>query len=147
MKKSMNILLVEDNEGDIELTKIAFREGNLASKLSVAHDGAEALAYLSQEGVFEDTQRPDLIMLDLNMPVMSGKELLEIIKKDDKLKSIPVIVFTSSNARSDVSECYNLHANSYILKPSNLEDYIQVAKRVEDFWTDIAQLPYLSESW
>lgn len=137
----MNILLVEDNEGDIELTERAFKRGKLASTLSVTHDGVEAIEYLSRQGKFGDAAKPDLVLLDLNMPRMGGRKFLEIVKQDEKLKSIPVIVLTSSSAPKDIQESYDRHANCYILKPFDTEKFTDMVKQVEGFWVNLAQLP------
>jgi two-component system, chemotaxis family, response regulator Rcp1 len=137
----MNILLVEDNEGDIELTKRAFKRANLSATLSVTHDGVEAIEYLSRQGRFSDAVRPDLVLLDLNMPRMGGHQFLDIVKQDEKLKSIPVIVLTSSDAPKDIRECYERHANCYILKPFDSKKFTDMIKQVEDFWANLAQLP------
>jgi CheY-like chemotaxis protein len=137
----MNILLVEDNEGDIELTERAFKKGGLLSTLSVAHDGVEAMEYLNRQGKFSDAVKPDLVLLDINMPRMDGRKLLEIVKQDENLKSIPVIMLTSSNAPKDVQECYERHANCYILKPFDPGRFMDVAKQVEGFWGNLVQLP------
>jgi|SRR5580658_9905636 chemotaxis family two-component system response regulator Rcp1 len=137
----MNILLVEDNEGDVELTKRAFKRGNLSATLSVAHDGVEAIEYLSRQGRFSDAVRPDLVLLDLNMPRMGGHQFLDIVKQDAKLKSIPVIVLTSSDAPKDIRECYDRHANSYILKPFDSNKFTDMIKQVEEFWVKLAELP------
>jgi len=137
----MHILLVEDNEGDIEITERAIKQGKLSSTLSVAHDGVEAMEYLSRQNRFADAVRPDLILLDLNMPRMDGKEFLEIAKQDDKLKSIPIIVMTSSSAPKDIQECYERYANCYIIKPFDLTKYMDIAKQIESFWANLAQLP------
>lgn len=143
MKASLlNILLIEDNEGDIELTKIAFSKGQLSSNLRVAHDGAEAVKCLSKQGEFQNAPRPDLILLDLNMPKMGGKEFLERVKQDAKTKSIPVIILTSSSATRDIQECYERHANCYIIKPPDLAAFIKMAGQVGDFWLNLAQLPH-----
>lgn len=137
----MNILLVEDNDGDIELTERAFRKGNLAAKLSVAHDGVEALEMLGRKGDRGAALRPDLILLDLNMPRMDGREFLAAIKSDPDLKSIPVIMLTSSNAPRDISECYERHANCYIIKPFGTEKFTAMVKQLDEFWTGIVRLP------
>lgn len=135
----MNILLVEDNEGDILVTQRAFRDKS--SNLAIAHDGVEALAYLSKQGVFADAFNPDLILLDLNMPRMDGKIFLETVKQDDRFKHIPVVVLTSSNAPADIRECYQRYASCYILKPFDAPKYMETLKQVETFWTHLAQLP------
>ena len=137
----MNVLLVEDNEGDIELTERAFERGNLTATLSVTHNGAEAIEYLSRQGRFSDAVKPDLILLDLNMPRMGGHQFLEIVKQDEKLKSIPVIVLTSSSAPKDIRGCYERHANCYILKPFDPLKFMDMIKQVEDFWANLVQLP------
>jgi len=137
----MHILLVEDNEGDIEITGMAIKQGKLSSTLSVAHDGVEAIEYLSRQNKFADAVRPDLILLDLNMPRMDGKEFLKIAKQDEKLKSIPIIVLTSSSAPQDIQECYERYANCYIIKPFDLTKYMDIAKQIEGFWANLAQLP------
>lgn len=141
MNRQANILLVEDNEGDIELLKIAFEQADMTSHLSVVHDGVEALDYILGRGMFTAATIPDIILLDLNMPRMDGKEFLNIIKQDKALLCIPVIVFTSSKAHKDIIESYKCHANSYIIKPFGLQEYIEVAKQIERFWITVAQLP------
>ncbi|MCF8495714.1 MAG: response regulator [Alphaproteobacteria bacterium] len=138
----MKVLLVEDNEGDIELTKIAFKKAGVACEMAVAHNGEEAVDYLLGKGKFQSVSaRPDFILLDLNMPRMGGKEFLEVVKHDQGLKTIPVIMLTSSKAPAEIMECYRRHANFYILKPSGLEALIEMAKRLESFWVNLAQLP------
>jgi chemotaxis family two-component system response regulator Rcp1 len=139
--KIMNVLLVEDNEGDIELTKIAFKKGDVACNLSVVHDGEEALEYLYKRGRFKEMSTPDIILIDLNMPRMGGKEFLDVVKNDENLKALPVIMLTSSQAPVEILECYKRHANCYILKPSGLNALIDVAKHLESFWSNIVQLP------
>jgi two-component system response regulator len=138
---AIHILLVEDNEGDVELAKIAFRQGGVPAHLSVVRDGMEALEYLSKQNGFRDAPRPDLVLLDLNMPRMGGKEFLATVKTDRKLKSLPVIVFTSSSAPKDIAECYERHANCYILKPPDLAAFTRAAQQVGEFWLNLAQLP------
>lgn len=136
-----NILLVEDNEGDVELTKIAFRKSGYECTLDVVNNGEEALDYLYKRDQFTHAPRPDMVLLDLNMPRMGGKELLEIIKQDDALRSIPVIVLTSSQAPADIEESYARYANCYILKPSGLTAFIEFARQLENFWGGFVQLP------
>ncbi len=135
------ILLVEDNEGDIELTKEAFDEAKFRNNLHVAEDGDMALDFLFKRNGNENAPRPDIVLLDLNLPGTDGREVLEHIKHDSKLKGIPVIVLTSSKADKDIIESYNLHANCYIVKPVNAMKFIDVVQHVENFWVDIVCLP------
>lgn len=137
----VQILLVEDNPGDVRLTQEALKEGDLPNQLHVVKDGVEALAFLRREGVHADAPRPDLILLDLNLPKKSGREVLEVIKRDDGLKRIPVVVLTTSDAKTDIVQVYDLHANCFITKPVDLEDFMQVVRRIEEFWFSIVQLP------
>jgi len=135
------ILLVEDNEGDIELTREAFEEARFRNNLHIAEDGDIALDYLFKRDGYEDAVTPDIILLDLNLPSTDGREVLEIIKADPTLKRIPVIVLTSSQADKDVIGSYDLHANCYIVKPVNAMKFMGVVKSVENFWVDIVCLP------
>lgn len=135
------ILLVEDNEGDIELTREAFEEAKFRNNLHIAKDGEEALDYLFKRKGNEKAATPDIILLDLNLPGTDGREVLEIIKNTDKLKQIPTIILTSSKADKDIIESYNLHANCYIVKPVNAVKFIEVVQHVENFWVDIVCLP------
>jgi CheY-like chemotaxis protein len=139
--RPVEILLVEDNLGDIRLTRETLKEGKVRNNLHVSVDGVEALKFLKQEGEYQDAPRPDLILLDLNMPRMDGRELLERIKRDDDLKRIPVVIMTTSEAEEDIVKSYNLHANCYITKPVGLDQFIQVVKMIEDFWVTIVKLP------
>lgn len=139
--RPVNILLVEDNPADVRLTKEALKESKVHNNLAVATDGIEALAYLRRQGKYADSFMPDLILLDLNLPKKDGREVLAEIKADDSLKSIPVVVLTSSQAERDIVKAYNLHANCYITKPVDLEQFIQVVKSVQDFWFVIVKLP------
>lgn len=134
------ILLVEDNEGDIELTKEAFEEARFRNNLHVSEDGEEALDYLFKRNGHEQALTPDIILLDLNMPGIDGREVLETIKLDGDLRRIPVIILTSSKADKDVIESYNLHANCYIVKPVDAKKFIDVVRHVENFWVDIVCL-------
>jgi len=138
------ILLVEDNEGDIELTTEAFKEAKFRNNLHIAMDGDEALDYLFKRNGNEDSVTPDIVLLDLNLPGTDGKEVLETIKSDPALKRIPVIVLTSSQADKDIVESYDLHANCYIVKPVNAIKFIDVVQNIEDFWVDIVCLPEIS---
>ena len=135
------ILLVEDNPADVCLTQEALKEANISHNLQVAQDGIVALEYLHQEGANSDAIKPDIILMDLNMPRMGGHELLEIIKTDDKLKSIPVIVLSSSTAAEDIARAYALNANCYTRKPMNIDPFIEVIKGIQEFWFNTVVLP------
>jgi chemotaxis family two-component system response regulator Rcp1 len=135
------ILLVEDNPGDVRLTMEALKEGKILNEVSVVSDGVEALAFLHREGGYAGAARPDLILLDLNLPKKDGREVLEEIKGDDDLKKIPVVVLTTSAAERDILKAYNLHANCYIAKPVDLDQFIRVVQSIEDFWLTIVRLP------
>lgn len=137
----INILLVEDNPGDVRLTREALHENRILNKLFVVEDGEEAMDFLFKLKGFANAERPDLILLDLNLPKKSGIEILAEIKNDADLKRIPVIVLTTSSAEEDILRSYNLHANCYITKPINLENFIRVVKTIEDFWFTIVKLP------
>lgn len=139
--KTIKILLVEDNPGDIRLTQEVFREGKVHSDLSVVTDGVEALAFLQQKGKYVNAPRPNLILLDLNLPKKNGCEVLMEIKADPDLKSIPVVILTTSNASQDILKTYNLHANCYIKKPVDLEQFFTVIRSIENFWLTIVTLP------
>lgn len=135
------ILLVEDNPGDVRLTREALKEGKVLNTLYVAKDGVEALEFLRNEGRFAGMPRPDIIFLDLNLPRRDGREVLADIKSDPELRSIPVVILTTSQAEEDIVRTYDLHANCYITKPVDLEQFIMVVKSVEDFWFTIVKLP------
>jgi CheY-like chemotaxis protein len=137
----IDILLVEDNDADVRLTQEVFAESKIRNNLIIANDGAEALACLRRQGKFKNCARPDLILLDLNLPVMSGREVLAKIKEDADLKSIPVVVLTTSKAEEDIVKSYKLHANCYITKPVDLEQFMTVVTYIEDFWLAIVKLP------
>jgi chemotaxis family two-component system response regulator Rcp1 len=139
--KMIEILLVEDNPGDVRLTREALKEGKVLNNLSIARDGVEALAFLRQEGEYAQSPRPDIILLDLNLPRMDGRELLEIIKNEPHFKRIPVVILTTSKSEEYIIRTYDLHANCYITKPVGLEQFIDVVKSVEDFWFTIVKLP------
>jgi chemotaxis family two-component system response regulator Rcp1 len=139
--RQIEILLVEDNPGDVRLTQEVFKEGKIRNKLSVAWNGEEALAYLHREGRFAQAPRPDIILLDLNLPRKGGREVLAEIKADAKLKCIPVVILTTSQAEQDIAESYNQHANCYIVKPVELEQFINVVRTIEGFWLQIVKLP------
>jgi len=137
----VEILLVEDNPGDVRLTLEAFREGKIYNHLSVVSDGVEALAFLRREGRYANVRRPDLILLDLNLPKKDGRDVLAEIKDDEYLKGIPVVVLTTSNAEKDILETHNLHASCYIIKPVDFAQFVSVVKLIEDFWFSIIKLP------
>lgn len=141
MGREIEILLVEDNPGDVRLTIEALKEGKVRNHLSVARDGEEAIAFLRGEGVHAGAPRPDLILLDLNLPKKDGREVLEEIKTDEELKSIPVVILTTSKDEQDVLEAYDLHANCYITKPVDLERFLEVVRMIEDFWFSVVRLP------
>ena len=139
--RPVEILLVEDNPGDVRLTREALKEGKIRNNLNVASDGVEALRYLRREGPYAGAARPDLILLDLNLPKMDGREVLQAVKADASLRNIPVVVLTSSAAEQDIVRAYDLHANCYVSKPVDLDQFIHVVKSIEDFWFSIVKLP------
>jgi two-component system, chemotaxis family, response regulator Rcp1 len=142
MTQSMEILLVEDNEGDVEMTQRALQGRTPPCNLCVANNGMEALDYLFKRGDFQDAVTPQLILLDLNMPQMNGKEFLKIMKQNEQLKTIPVVVVTSSKAPSDILESYRHYANCYVVKPFNGEEFMGAIKLVVDFWRNSVLLPH-----
>lgn len=135
-----HILLVEDNEGDILLTTEAFEESKINSKISIARNGQEALDFLYNTGSFVNSERPDLILLDINMPILNGHEVLEKIKNDDELKKIPVIMLTTSSNQQDIDKAYKNHANSYITKPIEIQDFLDAILKIEEFWLQLSTL-------
>jgi chemotaxis family two-component system response regulator Rcp1 len=137
----IEILLVEDNEGDVRLTREVLKDGRIRNTLNVVGDGVEALAYLRREGDYADTKPQDLILLDLNLPKMDGREVLAAIKADAALRRIPVVVLTTSSSETDVLSAYDLHANCYITKPVDLDQFVKVVRSIEDFWLAIVKLP------
>jgi len=139
--RPVEILLVDDNPGDIRLLQEAFREGKVPSNRSVATDGEEAMAFLRRSGPFASATRPDLILLDLNLPRKSGTTVLAEIRSDPELSQIPVIVLSSSAAEQDIARAYELHANCYITKPLDLEQFFRVVGLIEDFWLTLVELP------
>jgi CheY-like chemotaxis protein len=139
--RALDVLLVEDNPGDVRLAMEAFKESTVRSKLSVVPDGVEALAFLHREGKYADSPRPDLIVLDLNLPRKDGREVLAEIKADTSLKRIPVVVLTTSRAQEDILRSYELHANCYIPKPLDLDQFIHVIKGINEFWFSMVTLP------
>lgn len=141
MERPVEILLVEDNPGDVRLTIEAFRERQVNSHLNVTGDGVEALAFLRRQGKYANAPRPDLILLDLNLPRKTGHEVLAEAKTDENLRRIPVIILTTSTSEEDIIRTYNLHANCYITKPMDLEQFVDVVRRIEEFWLSTARLP------
>jgi len=137
----VNILLVEDNEGDIILTTEAFKDMQLENNISVVKDGEEALRFLKKQGEFEKAPTPQLVLLDINLPGIDGKQLLEIIKKDDALKEIPVVMLTCSDTDSDISDCYDKHVNWYITKPIDYDKYTKVMHEIEAFYVSFVPYP------
>jgi chemotaxis family two-component system response regulator Rcp1 len=139
--RPVEILLVEDNPGDARLTVEALKEGKIRNNLFHAKDGVEALAYLRREGEHKEAATPDIVLLDLNLPRKDGREVLSEMKQDPALKSIPVVVLTTSEAEQDILSSYKLHANCYITKPVDLEKFIDIVKAIEDFWLAVVKLP------
>ncbi len=139
--RAAEVLLVEDSPCDVRLTREALKEGKVRNNLSVVSDGVEAMEFLRREGKYADAPRPDIVLLDLNMPRKDGREVLAEMKSDENLKRIPVVVLTTSEAEQDILKTYDLHANCYLTKPVDLEQFISIVKSVEDFWLTIVQLP------
>jgi len=140
-RQPIDVLLVEDNPGDQDLTREAFKQGRIANTLHVVADGEQAMAFLRGEGKYANERRPDLILLDLNLPRKDGREVLAEIKDDESLRRIPVIVLTTSHAESDVLESYQLCANAYITKPVGFSSFINAIQKLEDFWLTVVKLP------
>ena len=141
MPSIIDVLLVEDDPGDVLMTREAFEEHKLRNNLHVVNDGVEAVSFLRREGEYVDAPRPGLILLDLNLPRKDGREVLREIKADETLRSIPVVVLTTSEAEEDVLRSYDLHANAYVTKPLDLNEFIAALRAVEGFWLDLATLP------
>tara|TARA_R100001143_G_scaffold63592_2_gene73066 strand:+ start:5551 stop:5979 length:429 start_codon:yes stop_codon:yes gene_type:complete len=139
--KQVHILLVEDNEGDILLTTEALEEGKIANDLSVVKNGKDAVDFLFKKGEFKDAKSPDLILLDINLPLKNGHEVLEVIKTNDNTKHIPVIMLTTSSSENDIILAYKHHANCYITKPVEVEDFIKAVSSIEEFWFNLVLLP------
>jgi CheY-like chemotaxis protein len=139
--KPVEILLVEDNEGDIGLIEEVFEEAKIRNNLHIAEDGEEAILFLRGEGKFSGSPRPDIILLDLNLPKKDGREVLREIKEDNNLKNIPVVVLTTSRAERDILRSYDLHANAYVTKPLDFDQLIKVVKSIENFWLEVVKLP------
>ena len=141
LAKPVEILMVEDNPGDVRLAQEALAEGKIHNSLYVVRDGVEAMDFLKQRNGYADAPRPDIILLDLNLPKKSGMEVLQEVKGDDSLKSIPVVVLTSSESQEDVARSYGLHANCYVTKPVDLDQFLLVVRTLEEFWLSIVKLP------
>ena len=137
----IEVLLVEDDPGDVLMTQEAFEEHKVRNKLNVVSDGEEALAYLRQEGKYADAPRPDLVLLDLNLPRIDGREVLANIKEDEDLRRIPVVVLTTSQADEDILRSYSLHANAYVTKPVDFERFITVVRQIDEFFVTVVKLP------
>jgi len=141
-QKQIEILLVEDNPGDIRLTREALKDGKINNNINVVMDGEQAIEYLKRQNGYANSISPDLILLDLNLPKLSGREVLEIIKNDDALKHIPVIILTTSKAEEDILQSYQHYANCYITKPVDFDQFSEVVKQLEDFWFSIVKIPH-----
>ena len=141
LSRPIDILLVEDSPADVRLTREALAEGKVRNRLSVVADGMEAMSFLRRRSRFADAPRPDLILLDLNLPRKDGREVLEEVKADPDLRRIPVVVLTTSGAEEDILRSYNLHANCYITKPMDLDKFFAVIKAIDDFWLTVVRLP------
>lgn len=139
--RPIEILLVEDNPGDVRLILETLKENKLRNSLDVVEDGVEALVFLGREGKYADAPRPDLILLDLNLPKKDGREVLAEIKADENLRRIPVVILTTSKAEEDILKAYDLNANCYVTKPVDLDQFIKVVKSIEEFWLTIVKLP------
>jgi chemotaxis family two-component system response regulator Rcp1 len=137
----VDVLLVEDSPGDVRLTQEAMKESKLEIKLNVVMDGVEAMAYLRREGKYHQKPRPDLIILDLNLPKKDGREVLAEIKRDENLKVIPVVILTTSRSEEDILKTYSLHANCYVTKPLDFEKFLTIVNKIEEFWLTIVKLP------
>jgi CheY-like chemotaxis protein len=140
-ERQIEVLLVEDDPGDVMMTREAFQDYKLRNELHVVSDGAEAMAFLRQEGEYAGRPRPDLVLLDLNLPRMDGRQVLESIKSDPELASIPVVVLTTSENEDDVLRSYSLHANAYVTKPVDFEQFIRVIRQIDDFFVSVVRLP------
>jgi CheY-like chemotaxis protein len=139
--KPIDILLVEDNPGDARLASEALKDSKMNNELFMVDDGEKAMSFLRKQGKYKDVPRPDLILLDLNLPKKDGREVLEEIKQDEDLKRIPVVILTISKSEEDIVKSYNLHANCYITKPIDLNQFMKVVKSIDDFWLSIVKLP------
>ena len=139
--KPVEVLLVEDNPGDVRLTREAFRDSRVPTHMHVATDGVEAMDFVKRRGKFSSAPRPDIILLDLNLPRKDGREVLDELKRDENLKSIPVVILTTSRSQEDIERTYRSHANCYITKPVDLDQFLKVMQTIEDFWLTLVKLP------
>ncbi|MHB8606167.1 MAG: response regulator [Thermoplasmatota archaeon] len=139
--RPIELLLVEDNPGDVRLTMEALKESTMRTRVSHVPDGEQAMLFLRREGEYASAPRPDLVLLDLNLPRKDGREVLADLKGDPALRSIPVIILTTSDSSEDIRRAYGLHANCYITKPADFSEFVRVVRQVEDFWLSIAKLP------
>lgn len=142
----IKILMMEDSPDDVFFTKEALRETKMRVNLNVVTNGMDGMAYLKKEGKYADVETPDLILLDLNMPIMDGREVLALIKQDPRMRLIPVVVLTTSQAEEDVLQAYDLHANCYVSKPVDLDKFVRVVNSIENFWMTVVKLPNFSNS-
>lgn len=140
-QKLIDVLLVEDDPGDVLMTREAFEENKVANRLAVVNDGASAMEYLRKEGQYAQAPTPDMVLLDLNLPRMDGREVLAAMKSDEALRSIPVVVLTTSEAEEDVLRSYSLHANAYVTKPVDFQRFIDVVRQIDDFFVSVVRLP------
>jgi len=141
VEKPVEVLLAEDNPGDVMLTKKALEQGKIANNLHVVTDGVEALQFLRQDGEYADEPRPDLVLLDLNMPRKDGQDVLEELQEEPDLRRIPVVVLTSSESEEDIAKSYELNANAYLTKPVDFDGFIEIVNRMENFWFKVVKLP------
>lgn len=140
-RKPIDVLLVEDDPGDVLMTREAFEDHKVANRLSVVADGVSAMAFLRKEGEYADAPTPDLVLLDLNLPRMDGREVLHALKEDEALRAIPVVVLTTSEAEEDVVRSYSLHANAYVTKPVDFDRFIDVVRQIDEFFVEVVRLP------
>ena len=140
-KKPISILLVEDNPGDIRLTQEAIKEGKLINELFVVNDGVQAMQFLHQAGEYQDAVKPDMILLDINLPRKNGDEVLSEVKEDPDLRRIPVVILTTSKAEEDILRSYDLHANCYVTKPVDMDQFLIIVNSIQEFWVSIVKLP------
>lgn len=140
-QNDIDVLLVEDDPGDVLMTREAFADNKVTNRLAVVSDGVSALEYLRKEGEYADVTTPDLILLDLNLPRMDGREVLSALKQDERLRSIPVVVLTTSEAEEDIVRSYSLHANAYVTKPVDFDRFIEVVRQIDEFFVTVVRLP------